>query len=156
MKKKKLLLVILSAVILVALGTCIWLRVYQQDGERVFENIKPSNTKNIYVRFGGFEPYALSDEEKEEFFNFLPEIVIHQKNTNDEMYTGDFADFIIEKENGDVIKLDPSSPHLFINGECYNIKIESQSKLYDFQEFMHELVDKHGLDESSENTIWKQ
>ena len=44
--------------------------VYSQSREQVLKDIKPDNTKSVFVRTGELKPYELLNEEREVFFRY--------------------------------------------------------------------------------------
>ena len=118
--------------------------LFNQDDERIFNNMNLANTKNIYVQFGGHGRYKLTEEEKERFFEIHSNIEIYDEYKNDEVWIGsDSASFVVEQTNGRRIEIDPIPPHILINGERYSIELESKTALKEFQEFISELKDEN-------------
>ena len=46
-------------------------------------------------------------------------------------------------DDGRRIEIDPSSPHIFIDSECYCIELETQTALKEFEKFIFALKDEN-------------
>ena len=136
-KRRKIVFIGVVCLIISFIGIYIYNRVEKKP----YSNISESDIAEVYILFGIYEPYPLTDEEITQFVDMLKSVIIYQKDNSYVGYDGvQSQKFCIEKTNGKIIYISAANPFFIINGTGYRTEYAPCDKL---SRFYHDMVIKH-------------
>ncbi len=101
--------------------------------KKPYAKINKDDISEIFILFGTYEPYQLSEKERDEFINMLKDVVIYKKDNTYVEYTGVQTQmFCIKKTNGKKIYISAANPFFIINGTGYRTEYAPCDRLSSF------------------------